>query len=49
MSNSQLLIIIAILLAGAAVMAVLFGVENAKVYPACIAASLAFGWAGLKF
>ena len=45
LTASKLLILLAVIAAVVAFVAVAFGVENQDVYPACIALSLAFGWA----
>ncbi len=42
---SKFLVLIAVICAVVAVIAVVFDISNAKVYPATMALSLAFGWA----
>lgn len=45
MTHSKLLLLVAVIFAVIALVAVIFEIPNDKVYPACIALSLAFGWA----
>lgn len=47
MPTSKAFALVAVICAAAAVIAVIFGVDNLKVYPASMALSLAFGWASM--